>query len=83
MAKDVTVYTTNTCAYCHAVKEFLKKKAVDFQEINLDQYPDKRQELVDMSGQMAVPVTIITQDDGSKNMTVGFDAGKLASALGV
>lgn len=83
MAKDVTVYTTNTCAYCHAVKEFLKKKAVDYQEINLDQYPDKRQELVDMSGQMAVPVTIITQDDGSKNMTVGFDAGKLASALGV
>ena len=83
MSKNVTIYTSNTCAYCHAVKQLFKQKDVEYDEINLDEQPERRQELVDMSGQMAVPVTIITQEDGSKDMTVGFDAAKLTSALGV
>lgn len=83
MANDVMIYTSNTCAYCHAVKEFLEKKEVSYNEINLDEQPDKRQEMMDLSGQMAVPVTIITAGDGSKNMIVGYDASKLSSALEV
>ncbi len=83
MAKDVTIYTSNTCAYCHAVKEFFDKKEVGYNEINLDEQPDRRQELMDLSGGMTVPVTIITGDDDSKNMTVGYDVSKLASELGV
>jgi glutaredoxin len=83
MAKDVTIYTSNTCAYCHAVKEFFDKKEVSYQEINLDEQPDRRQEMVDLSGQMAVPVTIISGDDGSQSMTIGCDTSKLASELGV
>lgn len=83
MAKNITVYTSNTCAYCHAVKEFFEKKDVSYNEINLDEEPEKRQEMMDLSGQMAVPVTIVTGDDGSRSMTVGYDASKLASELGV
>lgn len=83
MAKDVTIYTSNTCAYCHAVKEFFDKKEVSYNEINLDEQPDKRQELMELSGGMTVPVTIVTGDDGGKNMTVGYDVSKLASELGV
>lgn len=83
MVENITIYTSNTCAYCHAVKEFMQKKEVKYNEINLDQYPEKRQELVDISGQMAVPVTIITKEDGSKDMAVGFDTAKLSSSLGV
>lgn len=83
MAKDVTIYTSNTCAYCHALKDFLNKKSVSYNEINIDEKPDMRQELVEMSGQMAVPVTIITKEDGGKEMAVGFDAPKLSAALGI
>ncbi|MEX0748723.1 MAG: glutaredoxin family protein [Candidatus Saccharimonadales bacterium] len=83
MAKDVTIYTSNTCAYCHAAKEYFKQKDVTYTEINLDEQPEARQQLVELSGQMAVPVILITQEDGSREMTVGFDMPKLASALGV
>lgn len=83
MAQDVVIYTSNTCAYCQAAKEFFQQKEVNYQEINLDEQPDKRQELVDMSGQMAVPVTVVTKDDGGKEIVVGFDAPKLTSLLGV
>ena len=82
MAKDVTIYTSNTCAYCVATKQYFDKKSVGYNEINIDEQPDRRQELVEMSGQMAVPVTVITKDDGSKDLTVGFNVPKLASALG-
>lgn len=83
MANDVAIYTSNTCAYCRAVKEFFNQHGVNYSEINLDEQPDKRQELVDMSGQMAVPVVIVTKNDGSKSMVVGYDAPKLSSALGL
>lgn len=82
MAKDVTIYTTSTCAYCHPVKDFLKQKKVNYTEVNLDNQPEKRQELLQISGQLAVPVTVITKDDDTKEITVGMNLPKLAAALG-
>jgi len=83
MAKDVTIYTSNTCVYCRAAKDFFGQNNVTYNEINIDEQPDKRQELVEMSGQMAVPVIVITKDDDSKDLSVGFNPGKLANSLGV
>lgn len=34
MAKEVLVYTTEYCPYCHAAKKFLKSKNVAFKEID-------------------------------------------------
>lgn len=83
MAKDVTIYTSNTCAYCHAVKDFFKQKEVDYSEINLDENPDRRQEVLQISGQMAVPVIVVTKEDDTKDVTVGYNVPKLSSALGL
>lgn len=83
MAKSVTIYTTNTCAYCHAVKDFFKQKDVAYDEINLDEQPQKRQEILAATGQLAVPVIIVEKDDGARDVTVGFNLPKLSSALGV
>ena len=41
MAKDITIYTTNTCAYCVMVKRWLQAKGMSYNEINLDENPDK------------------------------------------
>lgn len=81
MQKGVTIYTTNTCAYCHAVKDYFKQKNVTYEEVNLDENPARRQELLNMSGQLAVPVTVVTKADNSKDVVVGFNLPKLASAL--
>ena len=82
MSKTVTIYTTNTCAYCVMVKKWLASKGQSYEEVNLDEKPELRQEIINMSGQMAVPVTVVSDEQGgSKDITVGWNPGKLAAAL--
>lgn len=82
MSKQVTIYTTNTCAYCVMVKKWLTSKGQEYSEVNLDEKPELRQGVIDMCGQMTVPVTVIANADGSsQEVTVGWNPGKLAAAL--
>jgi len=81
MANKITIYTSNTCAYCNMVKQYLKLKGKEYSEVNIEEEPSRREEMVAMSGQMNVPVTIVTKDDGSKDVTIGYNLGKLSSAI--
>lgn len=82
MAKSITIYTTNTCAYCVMVKKWLATKGLGYDVVNLDETPDRMQELLDLSGQMAVPVTVVADDQTDhKDVTVGWNPSKLASAV--
>lgn len=81
MAKSITIYTTNTCAYCKAVKDFFAQKQVKYREVNLDEEPAKRQEILAATGQLAVPVVIVEKDDGARDVTVGFNLPKLSAAI--
>jgi glutaredoxin len=81
MAKDITIYTTNTCAYCVMVKKWLTAKGFTYSEVNLDQNPERAQEAITLSGQMAVPVTVITKDDNTQEIVVGYNLAKLAPAV--
>ncbi len=67
---DVIVYTSPTCPYCTMMKEFLSQKGVSFDERDVSRDPSCAQELVDSTGQMGVPVTII-----NGQVVVGFDRG--------
>ncbi len=80
-SKNVTIYTTSSCAYCVMVKRWLSAKGQTFQEINLDDSPDERQRIYQMSGQLTVPVTIVSDDSGRQDITVGWNPGKLSAAL--
>lgn len=81
MAKDITMYTTTTCAYCVMVKKWLASKNLAYTEVNIDEHPERAQEAFEMSGQMAVPVTVITKDDNTKEVVVGYNIAKLAPAV--
>ena len=78
----VIIYTTPTCTYCRATKEFFKKHNVDFQEIDAAADRKAAQMIVEKTGQLGVPVTIITKDD-KEEVVLGFDQPKLAEILGV
>ena len=78
MDKNVTIYTTPTCHFCHMAKDFFKEKGITYTEFDVAQDLDKRQEMVTRSGQMGVPVIFI-----GDQMIVGFDQQTIASALGV
>lgn len=81
MLKGVTIFTTNTCAYCHMVKKYLSIKGVSYEEINLDDNPHRRAEALELSGALTVPVTVVTKRDDTKEVIVGYNLAKLAPAL--
>ena len=74
--KKVTIYSTPTCHFCHMAKDFLKENNVEYTDYNVATDAEKRQEMVEKSGQMGVPVIMI--DD---QLMVGFDENSLKSAL--
>ncbi len=83
MAKKVLVYSTTTCPYCHMEKEYLKSKGVEFEEIVLDQQPDKLQEFIAKCGNMGVPCTHIIHEDGKEEHILGFNKPLIDTALGL
>lgn len=64
-------------------KEYLDSKGIPYENIFVDQVPDAAQEMIDLSGQMGVPFTIITDDQGNQTNILGFDKPKLNESLGV
>jgi len=77
MAKHkVKVYSTQTCPWCHKVKEFLNEKKVKFEDIDVGADQKAANEMVEKSGQMGVPVTDI---DGT--IIIGFDKEAIDKAL--
>ena len=72
----VTIYSTPTCHFCHAAKDFFTENKVAFTDYNVATDLPKRQEMIQKSGQMGVPV--ISIDD---NIVVGFDEEKLKELL--
>lgn len=81
MPKNITIYTTNSCGYCVMVKKWLTNKNLSYEEVNIDQDPSRSGEPYQLSGQLAVPVTIVTKSDDSKEVVVGYNLAKLAPAV--
>lgn len=81
MPKAVTIFTTNTCGYCQMVKKYLSAKGVGYEEVNLDEFPERQAEAISLSGAMTVPVTVVTKDDDSREVIVGYNLAKLAPAV--
>ena len=78
MDKQVVIYSTPTCHFCQMSKEFFKENNVEYTEYNVAEDMEKRQEMIEKSGQMGVPVIYIGEE-----MFVGFDKDKLSTALGL
>lgn len=76
MQKQVTIYSTPTCHFCHAAKEYFDETGVTYQDYNVAEDLEKRKEMIDMTGQMGVPVIRIGDD-----VVVGFDQAKIKELL--
>jgi len=82
MAKDVTIFTTNTCSYCSMVKRYLDMKGQRYSVVNLDEHPERREEAMKVSdGAMTVPITVVTKQDDSREVLVGYNLQRLAPAV--
>ena len=73
---EVKVYSTATCPWCHKAKEFFKANNVKFKNIDVGEDEKGRDEMIEKSGQMGVPVIDI---DGT--IVVGYDEPKFKELL--
>jgi glutaredoxin-like YruB-family protein len=73
--KKVEIYTSKSCSYCHAAKEFLSQNNISFTEYDITQDAQARRELM-KKGYRSVPLIIIENEEIS-----GFDKEKLLSIL--
>lgn len=76
--KQVTIYSTPTCHFCHAAKDFFSENKVAFTDVNVAVDLDRRKEMIEKSGQMGVPVITI-----GDQVIVGFDQPRLKEALAI
>lgn len=63
------------------VKKFMTMKGQNYDEVNIEEQPEKQQEMIQKTGAMTVPITIVTKEDDTEDVTIGFNAAKLASAI--
>lgn len=74
--KNIVVYSSDTCPYCVAAKNFLTENGFEYEERNINQNEQFRNELVE-KGYRGVPVIIVDDEE-----IAGFDQRKLQELLG-
>jgi glutaredoxin-like YruB-family protein len=72
----VVVYTASWCAYCRAVKEYLRSRKVDFEEVDVEHDPKAAQAIVEKTKQAGIPVIEIGDET-----ILGFDRQAIDGAL--
>ena len=81
----VKMYTTGLCPYCIRAKMLLKSKGVaDIEEIRIDQLPDARSTMMELTGRRTVPQIFIgsTHVGGFDDLYALDQKGGLISLLG-
>lgn len=76
--KHVGIYTTPICVYCKKAKDLFQKFNVSFEEYDVIKDIKRREEMINRSGQMGVPVIDV---DGK--IMVGYDERRLKELLGI
>jgi glutaredoxin-like YruB-family protein len=75
--KNIEIYTSDTCGYCHAAMEYFDSKNLQFTEHNISTDMDARKELM-KKGYRSVPLIVIDDEE-----ILGFDKEKIESILGL
>ncbi|HLP43828.1 MAG TPA: glutaredoxin domain-containing protein [Candidatus Nanoarchaeia archaeon] len=77
--KKVQIFSTPVCKYCKLAKDYFAANNVPYEEFNVAADAARRQEMIDKSGQLGVPVIII----GDTDLVVGFNKPVIANLLGL
>jgi glutaredoxin 3 len=51
----VLMYTTQWCGYCVRAKALLDERGIEYEEVRMDEDPEFRRKLLDMTGRWTVP----------------------------
>ncbi|WP_375229403.1 glutaredoxin 3 [Roseobacter sp. S98] len=82
--KNVEIYTSPLCGFCHAAKRLLNQKGVDFSEVDVLANPDRKPEMIQRAnGGRTVPQIFVgeTHVGGCDDLYALERAGKLDGLL--
>jgi len=74
----VIIFTTPTCSFCRAAKQYFIQKKIRFKEIDVSRDERAAKDMMRRTGQMGVPVILI-----NNRPIVGFDRPKINKLLGI
>ncbi|AQS41010.1 MAG: Glutaredoxin, GrxC family [Candidatus Tokpelaia hoelldobleri] len=81
---DIILYTKSWCPYCNRAKALLGEKGADYTEIDIEEQPEKREEMIDRAGgKTTVPQIFINGKHigGCDDLYALEEAGKLNALL--
>lgn len=80
---QITLYTSATCGYCVAAKNFLKSRGLDWNEVRIDTDPAQREKMVALARRTSVPQIFIGEIHvgGYDELMALHRAGKLEPLL--
>ncbi len=79
--KTITIYSTPTCHFCHLAKDYFIANEIPFTDYNVAEDAEKRKEVVEMTGQMGVPVIVISEEGKEPAIMVGFSEQMFTETL--
>ena len=82
--QPIEIYTSPLCGFCHAAKRLLKKKGVNFSEIDVFRNPDRKPEMIQRAnGGRTVPQIFVgdVHVGGCDDLFALDSAGKLDALL--
>ncbi|CAJ1951760.1 unnamed protein product [Cylindrotheca closterium] len=80
----ITIFSQDDCRHCKRVKAALYTRGIQFQEINLTKYPEKRNDMLSLSNRLTVPQVFVNYNhiggaDATMNLLAFWDeSGQLA-----
>lgn len=79
---EITIYSTTTCSYCHALKAWLDKQNIPYAYKLTDEDDAAMAEFMSVNdGMLGVPFTVIKDSKGEVTKIVGFDKTKFTETL--
>ncbi|MCW5588543.1 MAG: glutaredoxin 3 [Legionellales bacterium] len=80
---EIIIYTKSTCPYCIRARQLLQQKNATFTEISVDNDPEKRREMEQLSNRHTVPQIFINQQHigGCDDLYALDSEGKLDELL--
>ena len=81
--KTIDIYSTPQCGFCKMLKSYLDEKNISYNDINVLADNDKAREMVALSGQSGVPVSIFNKGQADQEIVVGFNKPRIDQILGL
>jgi len=82
MAK-VTIYSRSWCSFCKQAKSLLESKNVEYTDIDIEEQPEKREEMIELTGRTSVPQIFINDQaiGGCDDLFALHSSGELDTLL--